>query len=411
MDIQTILFGIAMFTAVVLAMVFILLLAKSKLVASGAVSIIVNGDRSKAISVSSGSTLLTTLSEQKLFVPSACGGGGTCGQCTVQVHAGGGSLLPTEKGHISRGQAKEDWRLACQVKVREDMEIEVPAEIFSVKKWECDVVSNNNVATFIKEFIMQLPEGESIDYESGGYIQIEIPPHDIPYTDFDVQKEYQEDWDQFKIWDIRSTTKETVERAYSMASYPAEGNRVMLNVRIATPPPRAPEGTPTGKGSSFIFKQKPGDKVIISGPYGEFFLKDNDREMVFIGGGAGMAPMRSHLMHLFRTLKTQKKVSFWYGARSMREAFYMDEFDAIAEDFNNFDWHLALSDPLPEDKWTGKTGFIHQVLLDSYLESHEAPEEAQYYVCGPPMMNLAVIAMLINLGVEHEDIFLDDFGG
>jgi len=411
MDIQTILFGIAMFTAVVLAMVFILLLAKGKLVASGAVSIIVNGDRSKAISVSAGSTLLTTLSEQKLFVPSACGGGGTCGQCTVQVHAGGGSLLPTEKGHISRGQAKEDWRLACQVKVREDMEIEVPAEIFSVKKWECDVVSNNNVATFIKEFIMQLPEGESIDYESGGYIQIEIPPHDIPYTDFNVQKEYQEDWDQFKIWDIRSTTKETVERAYSMASYPAEGNRVMLNVRIATPPPRAPEGTPTGKGSSFIFKQKPGDKVIISGPYGEFFLKDNDREMVFIGGGAGMAPMRSHLMHLFRTLKTQKKVSFWYGARSMREAFYMDEFDAIAEDFNNFDWHLALSDPLPEDKWTGKTGFIHQVLLDSYLESHEAPEEAQYYVCGPPMMNLAVIAMLINLGVEHEDIFLDDFGG
>ena len=411
MDIQTILFGIAMFTAVVLAMVFILLLAKGKLVASGAVSIIVNGDRSKAISVSAGSTLLTTLSEQKLFVPSACGGGGTCGQCTVQVHAGGGSLLPTEKGHISRGQAKEDWRLACQVKVREDMEIEVPAEIFSVKKWECDVVSNNNVATFIKEFIMELPEGESIDYESGGYIQIEIPPHDIPYTDFDVQKEYQEDWDQFKIWDIRSTTKETVERAYSMASYPAEGNRVMLNVRIATPPPRAPEGTPTGKGSSFIFKQKPGDKVIISGPYGEFFLKDNDREMVFIGGGAGMAPMRSHLMHLFRTLKTQKKVSFWYGARSMREAFYMDEFDAIAEDFNNFDWHLALSDPLPEDKWTGKTGFIHQVLLDSYLESHEAPEEAQYYVCGPPMMNLAVIAMLINLGVEHEDIFLDDFGG
>ena len=411
MDIQTILFGIAMFTAVVLAMVFILLVAKSKLVASGAVSIIVNGDRSKAISVSSGSTLLTTLSEQKLFVPSACGGGGTCGQCTVQVHAGGGSLLPTEKGHISRGQAKEDWRLACQVKVREDMEIEVPAEIFSVKKWECDVVSNDNVATFIKEFIMQLPEGESIDYESGGYIQIEIPPHDIPYTDFDVQKEYQEDWDQFKIWDIRSTTKETVERAYSMASYPAEGNRVMLNVRIATPPPRAPEGTPTGKGSSFIFKQKPGDKVIISGPYGEFFLKDNDREMVFIGGGAGMAPMRSHLMHLFRTLKTQKKVSFWYGARSMREAFYMDEFDAIAEDFNNFNWHLALSDPLPEDKWAGKTGFIHQVLLDSYLGSHEAPEEAQYYVCGPPMMNLAVIDMLINLGVEHEDIFLDDFGG
>ena len=287
----------------------------------------------------------------------------------------------------------------------------MPAEIFSVKKWDCDVVSNNNVATFIKEFIVQLPEGENIDYESGGYIQIEIPPHDIPYTEFDVEKEYREDWDNFNIWDIRSTTADTVERAYSMASYPAEGNRVMLNVRIATPPPRAPEGTPTGKGSSFIFNQKPGDKVIISGPYGEFFLKDNNREMVFIGGGAGMAPMRSHLMHLFRTLKTNKKVSFWYGARSMREAFYVDEFDAIAKDFENFDWHLALSDPLPEDNWTGKTGFIHQVLLDSYLKNHEAPEECQYYMCGPPMMNQAVINMLVDLGVEREDIFLDDFGG
>jgi Na+-transporting NADH:ubiquinone oxidoreductase subunit F len=392
-------------------LVFVILWAKSKLVSSGAVQLVINDDRGNALTVNAGRTLLTTLAEKKLFVPSACGGGGTCSQCKVQVHSGGGSLLPTEEGHISRGEAKENWRLACQVKVKEDMEIGVPAEIFSVKKWQCEVVSNRNVATFIKELIVQLPEGEGIDYESGGYIQIEIPPHDIPYQGFEVENEYREDWDNFKLWDIHSKTTDTVERAYSMASYPAEGNRIMLNVRIATPPPRAPKGTPTGKGSSYIFDQKPGDKVTISGPFGDFFLKQNDREMVFIGGGAGMAPMRSHLMHLFRTEKTRKKVSFWYGARSLREAFYTAEFDAIQAEFPNFEWHLALSDPLNEDLWKGKTGFIHQVLMDSYLNEHEAPEECQYYLCGPPMMNQAVIQMLIDLGVEPEDVFLDDFGG
>lgn len=411
MDFTTIMLGVGGFTVVVVALVFVLLAAKAKLVASGNVSLVINGKDSEAIPVAAGGNLLTTLAEQKIFIPSACGGGGTCGQCLVQIDEGGGALLPTEETHVSRGMAKENWRLSCQIKVKEDMKLRVEESIFSVKKWECEVVSNRNVATFIKEFVVQLPEGESCDYESGGYIQIEIPPHDIPYTDFIIEDEYREDWDKFNLWDIRSKTTETVERAYSMASYPAEGNRIMLNVRIATPPPGAGPEIPTGKASSYIFNQKPGDKVTISGPFGEFFLKQNDREMVFVGGGAGMAPMRSHLMHLFRTEKTDKKVTFWYGARSLREAFYMDEFDAIAEEFPNFEWHLALSDPLPEDNWKGKTGFIHQVLLDSYLSKHEAPEECQYYMCGPPMMNTAVINMLGDIGVEPEDIFLDDFGG
>ncbi len=410
MEYTTIFLGVGGFSVVVLALVFILLAAKSKLVSSGNVRVVINGKEADAMSIPAGSTVLNSLSAQKIFIPSACGGGGTCGQCLVQIDEGGGSLLPTEETHISRGMARENWRLGCQVKIKNDMKLRIDESIFSVQKWECEVVSNRNVATFIKEFVVQLPEGESIDYQSGGYIQIEIPAHDIPYSDFEVEDEYRGDWDTFKLWDIRSTTKETVERAYSMASYPAEGNRVMLNVRIATPPPRT-QGLPTGKGSSYIFDQKPGDKVVISGPYGEFFLKQNNREMVFVGGGAGMAPMRSHLMHLFRTEKTDKKVSFWYGARSMREAFYVEEFDAIAAEFPNFQWHLALSDPQPEDHWKGKTGFIHQVLLDSYLAKHEAPEECQYYMCGPPMMNTAVINMLGELGVEPEDIFLDDFGG
>jgi Na+-transporting NADH:ubiquinone oxidoreductase subunit F len=410
MEYTTIFLGVGGFSVVVLALVFILLAAKSKLVSSGNVRVVINGKEADAMSIPAGSTVLNSLSAQKIFIPSACGGGGTCGQCLVQIDEGGGSLLPTEETHISRGMARENWRLGCQVKIKNDMKLRIDESIFSVQKWECEVVSNRNVATFIKEFVVQLPEGESIDYQSGGYIQIEIPAHDIPYSDFEVEDEYRGDWDTFKLWDIRSTTKETVERAYSMASYPAEGNRVMLNVRIATPPPRT-QGLPTGKGSSYIFDQKPGDKVVISGPYGEFFLKQNNREMVFVGGGAGMAPMRSHLMHLFRTEKTDKKVSFWYGARSMREAFYVEEFDAIAAEFPNFQWHLALSDPQPEDHWKGKTGFIHQVLLDSYLAKHEAPEECQYYMCGPPMMNSAVINMLGELGVEPEDIFLDDFGG
>ncbi|MCP4092621.1 MAG: NADH:ubiquinone reductase (Na(+)-transporting) subunit F [Planctomycetes bacterium] len=410
MDFTTIFLGVGGFSVVVIALVFILLAAKSKLVSSGNVSLVINGKDADAMSIPAGDTVLNSLSSQKIFIPSACGGGGTCGQCLVQIDEGGGTLLPTEETHINRGMAKENWRLGCQVKIKQDMKLRVDESVFNVQKWECEVVSNRNVATFIKEFVVQLPEGEEINYESGGYIQIEIPPHNIDYTGFEVENEYREDWDTFKLWNINSTTTDTVERAYSMASYPAEGNRIMLNVRIATPPPRT-EGLPTGKGSSYIFNQKPGDKVIISGPYGEFFLKDNDREMVFVGGGAGMAPMRSHLLHLFKTLKTDKKVTFWYGARSLREAFYVEEFDEIAKDFPNFEWHLALSDPLPEDNWKGKTGFIHQVLLDSYLANHEAPEECQYYMCGPPMMNSAVINMLGDLGVEPEDIFLYDFGG
>jgi len=411
MDYTTIAIGVGMFCVILLSMVALLLFAKSKLVASGSVDLLINDNADLTLTVGPGSTLLTSLAMQKVFVPSACGGGGTCGQCNIQVLDGGGDLLPTEEGHISRGEAKENWRLACQVKVKQDMSLAIPAEIFSVKKWECEVISNGNVATFIKEFIVQLPEGENIDYVSGGYIQIEIPPHDIPYTEFDVEEEYRGDWDHFDLWRYRSVTDETVERAYSMASYPAEGNRVMLNVRIASPPPNGPEGTPPGKGSSYIFNQKPGDKVIISGPYGEFFLKDNEKEMVFIGGGAGMAPMRSHLKQLFLTDKTHKKVSFWYGARSLRETFYVDEFDQIAKDFPNFSWNLALDNPLPEDNWEGYTGFIHNVLFEEYLKDHEAPEECQYYMCGPPMMNSAVINMLLELGVEREDIFLDDFGG
>jgi len=411
MDFTTIGLGVAMFCFVVLAMVGILLWAKSKLVQSGDVRLVINNDEENALSTPAGGTLLSTLANQKLFVPSACGGGGTCAQCRVQVHEGGGELLPTEEGHINRGQAKEHWRLACQVKVKQDMKIQLTDQVFSVKKREREVLSNDGVATFIKEFRVQLPEGESIDYRSGGYIQIEIPPHDIDFKSIDVEEEYRGDWDQYDIWRYRSKTDETVERAYSMASYPAEGNVLMLNVRIATPPPRGPEGIPPGKGSSFIFNQKPGDKVIISGPYGEFFLKDNKKEKVFIGGGAGMAPMRSHLMHMFRTDQTDLKVSFWYGARSLREAFYMDDFNAIQEDFPNFKWHLALSEPLPEDEWTGLTGFIHQVLLDEYLSKHPEPEECEYYMCGPPMMNSAVLQMLDDLGVERENIFLDDFGG
>jgi len=411
MDFTTILLGVGGFTVVVVALVFVLLGAKAKLVSSGNVNLVINGKDGEPIPVAAGGNLLTTLAEQKIFIPSACGGGGTCGQCLVQIDEGGGALLPTEETHVNRGMAKENWRLSCQIKVKEDMKLRIDESIFSVQKWDCEVISNRNVATFIKEFVVQLPEGEEIGYESGGYIQIEIPPHDIPYTDFKIEDEYREDWDKFNLWDIRSKTTETVERAYSMASYPAEGNRIMLNVRIATPPPGAGPEIPTGKASSYIFNQKPGDKVTISGPFGEFFLKQNDREMVFVGGGAGMAPMRSHLMHLFRTEKTNKKVTFWYGARSLREAFYVDEFDAIAEEFPNFEWHLALSDPLPEDNWKGKTGFIHQVLLDSYLSKHEAPEECQYYMCGPPMMNTAVMNMLGDIGVEPEDIFLDDFGG
>ena len=409
---ETIALGVAMFCFVVLVLVFVLLAAKSKLVASGDVAIVINGKEEGALHVSPGSTLLTTLASQKVFIPSACGGGGTCAQCRVQVDSGGGGLLPTEDGHISRGEAKDNWRLACQVKVKEDMGIRVDESVFSVQKWDCEVISNRNVATFIKEFKVRLPEGKKIDFTSGDYIQIEIPPHDVPYKEFDVETEYHEDWDKFNIWKYRSVINEPVERAYSMANYPDEGDDlVMLNVRIASPPPRSPEGTPPGKGSSFIFNCKPGDNVVVSGPYGEFHIQDTENEMMFIGGGAGMAPLRSHIMRMLRTENTKRKITYWYGARSTREMFYVEDFDKLAEDFENFDWHVALSDVLPEDKWTGPTGFIHQVVEDLYLNKHDAPEDIEYYLCGPPMMNSAVLKMLDDLGVEPEMIHLDDFGG
>lgn len=409
--IPTIIMGMVMFTGIILTLVFVLMFARGKLVSSGDVTVLVNGDPDKAITASAGGTLLNLLAEQKIFIPSACGGKGSCGVCTVKVLEGGGAMLPTELSFISRGEAREGCRLSCQVKVKQDLKIEIPAEIFDVRKWTCKVRSNDNVATFIKELVLELPDGEAVPFRAGGYIQIECPPHVSDYKDMEVAEEYKEDWNNFNIWRYKSVVDDTVFRAYSMASYPAESDIIMLNVRIATPPPRAPEGTPPGIMSSYIFNLKPGDDVVISGPYGEFFARDTDNEMIFIGGGAGMAPMRSHIFEQFKTVETDRKVSFWYGARSLREAFYIDHFDSIAKDNDNFKWHLALSEPLEDDNWTGYVGFIHQVLLDEYLKDHPSPEDCEYYICGPPMMNDAVINMLTDLGVEQENIMFDDFGG
>ncbi len=407
----TVLLGVAMFTGVIVSLVAVLMVAKSKLVAGGEVRIGINGDSDNAITVRSGGTLLNTLADSKVFIASACGGKGSCGVCKVTVCEGGGAMLPTEASHITRGEAREGVRLSCQVKVKHDMEIEVPAEVFSVRRWICNVQSNHNVATFIKELVLDLPEGESVPFRAGGYIQIACPPHTVRYKDFDVQEEYRPDWDKYDLWRYVSTVEETVERAYSMANYPEERGIIMLNVRVASPPPRAPEGTPPGKMSSYIFDLKPGDDVEISGPFGEFFAKETDTEMVFVGGGAGMAPMRSHIFDQFRRIRTQRKVTFWYGARSLREAFYIDDFDMIQRENPNFEWYLALSEPLEEDNWSGYTGFIHQVLYDNYLKDHPAPEDCEYYICGPPPMMTACFGMLDGLGVEPENIMFDDFGG
>jgi len=406
----TIILGVAVFVLVIVALVVVLMIAKSKLVASGDVTITINDDPDKAIVTAAGDTLLNTLGAQKIFIPSACGGKGTCGVCKVVVEEGGGALLPTETGHVSRGEARDGVRLSCQVKVKQDMKIEVEPEIFDVRKWVCKVRSNHNVATFIKELVLELPEGEEVPFRAGGYIQIECPPHEVRFADYEIEDEYREDWDKFDMWRFVSKVDEPVSRAYSMASYPEEKDIIMLNVRIASPPPNMPS-VPPGIMSSYIFGLKPGDEVTISGPFGEFFAKDTPNEMVFIGGGAGMAPMRSHIFDQFRRIHTDRKVSFWYGARSKREAFYQEHFDGIDAENENFDWHLALSDPLPEDEWTGATGFIHQVVYDNYLKDHPSPEDVEYYMCGPPMMNQAVINMLLDLGVEPENIALDDFGG
>lgn len=404
-----IILGVALFTTVIIALVFMILGAKSKLVASGTVNILINAEKSIQIPV--GGKLLTTLADEKIFLASACGGGGTCGTCRCKVFEGGGAILPTETALITKREAKEGERLACQVTVKQDMKIEVPAEVFGVKQWGCTVRSNLNVATFIKELTLDLPEGESVEFRAGGYIQIECPPHTLKFTDFDIEEKFSKDWDQANLWRYESKVTEPVVRAYSMANYPEEQGIIMLNVRIATPPFGATNPIPPGKMSSYIFSLKPKNTVTISGPFGEFFARDTDNEMVFIGGGAGMAPMRSHIFDQLKRIRTHRKITFWYGARSRQELFYEDHFNQLQAAHDNFKWYVALSEPKPEDGWTGHTGFIHQVLHDQYLKDHPAPEDCEYYLCGPPVMNTAVIAMLENLGVERENILLDDFGG
>ena len=405
--------AVVVFLLVVLLLVAVLLYAKKKLTPSGEVTIDIN-DGEKQLKVEPGQTLLTALGSNKIFLPSACGGGGTCAMCRCQVHDGAGTILPTETGYFTRKEQNADWRLACQVKVREDMKMEIPQEILGIKKWECTVVSNNNVATFIKEFVVKLPEGENLDFKSGGYIQIDVPKIDVDFKDMDIDEKFRDEWVKFNMFDLQMKNPKPTFRAYSMANHPAEGNIVMLNIRIATPPFDRVNGgfmkVNPGICSSFIFSRKPGDKVTISGPYGEFFLKDTDREMMFIGGGAGMAPMRSHLFHLFHTLKSGRKVTFWYGARSKKEIFYEEHFRAIEKEFPNFTFTIALSEPMPEDNWDGPVGFIHQVIYDNYLVKHEEPEDIEFYICGPPMMNAAVTKMLYDLGVPDEMVAFDDFG-
>ena len=406
---ENIILGVLMFTVTVTVLVSLILIAKSQLVASGLVKVLINDQ--KLIEVPAGGKLLSALADNNVFVSSACGGGGTCAQCRVVVNEGGGEILPTERSHISKREACDGHRLSCQVSIKQDMKIEVPPEVFETKKWQCTVRSNNNVATFIKELVLELPEGEDVGFKAGGYIQIECPPHKVAYKDFDIEEEYHEDWDKFNIWQYESIVDDETIRAYSMANYPGEKGIIKLNVRVASPPPRAPKSTPPGVMSSYIFGLKPGDKVTISGPYGEFFIQETKAEMVYIGGGAGMAPLRSHIFELFKRDETDRKVSYWYGGRSAKELFYLDEFEELAEKNENFSLNIALSDPLPEDNWSGYKGFIHQVLLEEYLSKHPNPEDLEYYVCGPPMMLSAVRNMLDDLGVEPESVLFDDFGG
>lgn len=400
--------AIGMFTAIVLALVVMILVARARLVSDGDVTITINGERT--ITVPAGGKLLQTLAGNDIFLSSACGGGGTCAQCSCVINSGGGEMLPTEESHFTKREGKEGWRLSCQVAVKQDMDIEIPEEIFGVKKWECTVESNPNVATFIKELTLRIPDGEDVNFRAGGYVQLECPPHVVHYKDFDIQPEFHADWDKFDIWRYSSTVTEPTIRAYSMANYPEEKGIVKFNIRIATPPPGR-DDLPAGIMSSWVFSLKEGDKVTVYGPFGDFFAKDTDAEMIFIGGGAGMAPMRSHIFDQLKRLNSTRKISFWYGARSLREAFYVEEYDKLQEENPNFTWHLALSDPLPEDNWTGPTGFIHNVLYENYLKDHPAPEDCEFYMCGPPMMNNAVVNLLVDMGVEPENILLDDFGG
>ena len=406
-----IILSMVMFTGIVLVLVTFILAARSKLVSAGTVSIDINHDPEKRIEVSSGGKLLQTLADRKIFLSSACGGGGTCGQCKVKVISGGGDILPTEEPHFTKRQIKEGWRLGCQLAVKQDMALDLPEEFFGVKQWECEVVSNNNVATFIKELVLKLPEGENVNFRAGGYVQLEAPAYEVAYSDFDIPAEYRGDWERFKLFDVKAKFDDPTIRAYSMANYPDEKGLLKFNIRIATPPLKQLHEIPAGRMSSWVFSLKPGDKVKVFGPFGDFFARETNAEMVFIGGGAGMAPMRSHLFDQLKRLGSKRKITFWYGARSLREAFYTDEFDQLARENPNFVWHLALSEPQPEDNWKGYTGFIHNVLYENYLKDHQAPEDCEFYMCGPPMMNSAVIRMLEDLGVDRENILLDDFGG
>lgn len=400
--------GVVMFTVIVLALVAVILIARSKLVSSGDITIDINGE--KKLTVPAGGKLLQTLSGAGLFLPSACGGGGTCAQCKCVVVSGGGSMLPTEESHFTKRDAREGWRLSCQTPVKQDMVIHVPEDVFGVKQWECTVESNPNVATFIKELTLRLPDGESVDFRAGGYVQLECPPHHVKYSDFSIEEKYRGDWERFGFFNLESKVTEPVIRAYSMANYPEEKGVVKFNIRIATPPPKS-QGVPPGIMSSYVFGLKPGDKIKVYGPFGEFFAKETENEMVFVGGGAGMAPMRSHIFDQLRRLKSKRKMTFWYGARSLRELFYKQDYDELQAENENFKWYVALSDPQPEDNWDGLTGFIHNVLFENYLKNHPAPEDCEFYMCGPPMMNAAVIKLLKSLGVEDENIMLDDFGG
>lgn len=410
MDVTSIVGGVAMFTTVIMVLVLVILYARTRLVSDGDVRIEINGDPERTLTVPAGGKLLQTLADKGIFLSSACGGGGTCAQCVCHVKEGGGAILPVEEGCFTRGEIREHARLACQVPVKQNMKIEVEPEFFGVKQWDTTVLSNDNVATFIKELVLKIPEGEDVNFRAGGYVQIEAPPHTVDYHDFDIPEDYRGDWERFKIFDNVSKVDEPTIRAYSMANYPQEKGLIKFNIRVASPPPGS-KGIPPGKMSSWLFSLKAGDKVKVSGPYGEFFAKETDNEMVFIGGGAGMAPMRSHIFDQLLRLNSQRKISFWYGARSLRETFYVEEFDELARKHENFSWHLALSDPLPEDNWTGPTGFIHNVAYENYLKDHPAPEDCEYYMCGPPMMNVSVTKMIRDLGVEEEHIMLDDFGG
>jgi Na+-transporting NADH:ubiquinone oxidoreductase subunit F len=408
--VSEILLGIVVFTGVVLLLVVVILMAKARLVESGDVTILINDDPDKTLTVAAGGKLMNALSAENILVSSACGGGGTCGLCTVKVLEGGGDILPTELTQISKREAREGVRLSCQVAVKQCMKIEVPAEVFGIRKWTCKVRSNHDVATFIRELVLELPPEEDLDFRAGGFIQTECPPHELSFADFDIADEFRPTWDEHKVWRYRSKVDEPVVRAYSMANCPKEKGIIMLNVRIATPPPRAPDHIPPGKMSSYLYGLKPGDEVTISGPFGEFFARDSEAEMIFVGGGAGMAPMRSHLLDQLERIGTKRKISFWYGARSVCEMFYVEEFDRLQREHKNFQWHVALSEPLPDDDWEGDTGFIHQVLLDRYLNEHPAPEDCEYYICGPPMMLQAVLKTLDDLGVEEGNILFDDFG-